>query len=90
MLFVPEMLNAVTHRLASAIYTKQEVDSESQSHNVLVIKTSFPDADDDYEMFDSYLCELLADLEELKRQAEMSVGDIERIDIQTRPAHYTD
>lgn len=84
MLFVPEMLNTITHRLASAIYTKQELDSEARSQNVLVIKTSFPDADDDYEMFDTYLCELLMDLEELKRQAEKSVGDVDRIDIQTR------
>lgn len=48
----------------------------------MVIETNFPEQDEDHG-FDSYLVDLLIDLEEIKKNAEDRVGKFDRIDIRT-------
>ncbi len=87
MMNLPQHVPGITHPLIRDIYLKKDFGPEDQRghHNedVLVIETVRPDADDDYEMFDSYLIDLLGDLQELQAQAEKKIGRFDRIDIRT-------
>ncbi len=84
MLHAPEKLHTITHPLVSSIYLRKDFDRRNgHPEDVLVIKTSFSDPDYDYETFDSYLVDLLLDLETLKKQAETCIGPFDRIDICT-------
>lgn len=75
----------VTHPLIADMYLKK--DFSHNNENVLVIEARNKrgtDGDDaQHESFDSYLIDLLTDLEDLKKQAERQVGGIDRIDIRT-------
>jgi hypothetical protein len=80
---VPERLS-VTHPLVASMYLKKGYgDSLHGREDVLVIKTNFDESEKEYENFDSYLMELLGDLNALREQAEKSVGHFDRIDIRT-------
>jgi hypothetical protein len=81
MMNVPEEMKSITHPLISSIYLKKDYGAEPGSQDVLVIKTNFDDVSDEYSDYDTYLMELLTDLDELKAQAEDSVGHFDRIDI---------
>lgn len=76
-----ESLN-ITHPLIAAMYLKRDFTKPSHE-NVLVIDTNFADSTEDHGAFDSYLTDLLLDLEDLKRQAEARVGKFDRVDIRT-------
>jgi hypothetical protein len=81
MLAIPDRLKSFAHPLVSSIYKK--MDYSTGSENVLVIETRFPDADEDEGSSDSYLMDLLLDLNNLKLQAESRLGHIDRVDIRT-------
>lgn len=76
-----EALN-ITHPLIAAMYLKRDFSAPKQE-NVLVIDTNFADSDEEHDAFDSYLTDLLLDLEDLKQQAEAKVGKFDRVDIRT-------
>jgi hypothetical protein len=80
MLAVPEQLHAVTHPMVASMYLKKDFSSLG-NEDVLVIQTNFSKHDNDYQDFDSYLTELLMDLNDLKRQAQDKIGHFDRIDI---------
>lgn len=82
MLAVPEQLNAVSHPMVTSMYLKKAYGS-SGDEDVLVIETNYSKSEEDYESFDSYLMDLLLDLNDLKRQAEDKIGHFDRIDIRT-------
>lgn len=76
-----EALN-ITHPLINAMYMKRDFTNPKHG-NVLVIDTNFADSDEEHDAFDSYLTDLLLDLEDLKQQAEAKVGKFDRVDIRT-------
>ncbi len=84
---VPEIVTGITHPLIGQIFHKKEYTGGeySKHQDVLVIETvrSGSYSGHGYENFDSYLLELLSDLEDLKMQAETKIGHIDRIDIRT-------
>lgn len=83
MLPVPEQLKGISHPLVSSICIRKGLGANNQEEDILVIDTRFPDDEKNKYMFDSYLMDLLVDLEELKKQAEQRVGKFDRIDIKT-------
>lgn len=83
MQFISERLKGITHPLVSSVRFKKSVGNDSHFENVLVIDTRFPDEDDDIDTFDSYLMDLLQDLEGLKNEAEKQIGKFDRVDIRT-------
>lgn len=80
MLFVSKNLNIV-HPLIASMYMKKDFLQNGSEQDVLVIETLFDKDEETGENFDSYLIDLLTDLEELKNQVETSVGSFDRIDI---------
>ncbi len=80
MLAVPEQLSAVTHPMVASMYLKKDY-GRTGDEDVLVIETNYSQSEEDYESFDSYLMDLLLDLNDLKRQAEDKIGHFDRIDI---------
>lgn len=81
MLAMPEKINAVCHPLINSMYVKHNVGGK----DVLVIETNFSQDKTDSDLYDSYLTELLFDLENLKdlAQAKTKSGHIDRVDIRT-------
>lgn len=72
---------SITHPLIANMYLKKDFGNDNQS--VLVIDTNFADSEENHEEFDSYLTDLLLDLEDLKKEAESRVGKFDRVDIRT-------
>lgn len=85
MLTVPQHVTNVSHPLVRDMYIKKDFGAGNYHEDVLVIETrlSGKNHQDDHESFDSYLVELLGDLDNIKSIAEESVGHIDRIDIRT-------
>jgi hypothetical protein len=83
MLSMSEKLQAITHPLVSSLYMRKDFGSNHRGEDVLVIEASFPRPDDDYRTFDSYLMDLLVDLEDLKGKVENQIGKFDRVDIRT-------
>lgn len=75
-------LKDIKHPLVSSLHMKKDF-VHGHSEDVLVIETDFPDEEEDYLSFDSYLTTLLLDLKDLKSQAENRVGKFDRVDIRT-------
>lgn len=78
MLNVPEEVKGLSHpRIASAFITKKA------DENILILEMhpDMIDAHANHDLFDSYLNEVLMDLEELKRRAEEQAGSVDHIDI---------
>ena len=77
-----DVIRTVTHPLVRSIYMKKDY-SRDRHHadNILVIETNFTQQQDDHEDFDSYLVDLLIDLQDLKNQAEKEIGLVDRVDI---------
>lgn len=74
----------ITHPLIAEIYCKKDFGLTGQGKEILVIETrQLKEANDNngYADFDSYLIDLLGDLQDLQSQAEEQVGEIDRIDI---------
>lgn len=78
-----DVIRTVTHPLVRSIYMKKDYHHDRNAENILVIETNFAqqEADSDHETFDSYLVDLLIDLQDLKDQAEKEIGAVDRVDI---------
>ncbi len=77
-------VTGISHPLISDMYLKKDFSSKKQ--NILVIRArSQGDNDEnlDHDAFDSYLVDLLTDLEELKNKVQKKVGKFSRVDILT-------
>lgn len=84
MINLPQHVSGITHPIVASMYLKKEYGHGHHQEDVLVIETKSKHKDaDDHELFDSYLIDLLTDLEDLKSQAEARVGKFDRIDIRT-------
>lgn len=81
MLALPDRLTNISHPLVSSMYKKRDFNAPDGLENVLIIETRLSDTDEHPQTSDSALMDLLIDLEDLKEQAEHSVGKIDRIDI---------
>ncbi len=79
MFAMPEKINAVCHPLIASMYVKHEM----AGSDVLIIETNFSQDKTDSDVYDSYMTELLFDLENLKEIAEEKAGHIDRVDIRT-------
>lgn len=79
-----DMVRTIAHPLVKSAYTKKDFSNSDRHHesSVLVIETNF-NSSDKHETgdFDTYLIDLLADLQELKDQAEKEIGTVSRVDI---------
>ncbi len=84
---MPQQISGISHPLVASMYFKKEFTHHHHPEDVLVIETTVKDddLDDDADntSFDTYLAELLTDLEGLKAKAEEQVGHIDRIDIRS-------
>lgn len=81
---VPEHVTGISHPMIREIYLKKDFGHSSLEHeDVLVIETMPHErgADVAHENFDSYLIDILADLDDLKMQAQSKIGHFDRIDI---------
>ena len=70
---VPEHVTGISHPMVREIYLKKDFGNGALKHeDVLVIETMphEPGEDPDHESFDSYLIDILADLDDLKMQAQ--------------------
>ena len=83
-------VSGITHPLVAEMYIKKgyapyDIGNEIPAEDILVIETYFERSEDqDYASHsDSYLFDLLADLEDLKSKAQQQVGHFDRIDIRT-------
>ncbi|MBI1301917.1 MAG: hypothetical protein GC137_09715 [Alphaproteobacteria bacterium] len=81
----PKIVSGITHPLVADMYLKKDFGSKKQ--DVLIIETKRQSDELDHDSFDSYLIDLLTDLEDLKAQAEKKVGFFDRIDIRTNFKH---
>ena len=73
----------ITHPLVRDAYLKKEALLSDHKSDVLVLEMTNDEHEADISGFDSYLIELLTDLEGLKNQAEGKIGHIDRVDIIT-------
>lgn len=74
-----DVIKTVAHPLVRSMYLKHDLNEGHQGEAVLVIETNF--AQQDVTGDDSYLVDLLIDLQDLKDQAEKEIGTINRVDI---------
>lgn len=68
------------------IYLKKDFGKGSLTHeDVLVIETTPHETGEnlDHESFDLYLIDILADLDDLKMQAQSKIGHFDRVDIRS-------
>lgn len=74
-------VTGVTHPLVADMYLKKD-HSQASDQDVLVIEALKHDNEEEhYDSFDSYMLDLLMDLEDLKQKAEKKVGRFDRVDI---------
>lgn len=72
----------ITHPSVRDAYLKTVSNPDhTKFEDVLVLETYHEDGKQELDGFDSYLIELLNDLEDLKNKAEAKVGHIDRVDI---------
>ncbi len=78
-----DVVKTVTHPLIRSMYMKKDYHHDNRHpESILVIETNFEQqSPGDHEHFDSYLVDLLIDLQELKDQAEREIGAVDRVDI---------
>lgn len=79
MFAVPEKIKGITHPLIADMYLKKDI----KNKNVLVISAHSHEEIDDYEDYDSYLIDLLSDLDVLKSKLEEQNNYFDRIEIRT-------
>lgn len=85
---VPEYVTGVSHPMIREMYLKKEfVNGSLQGGQDILVIEMFAEAGADekeHESFDSHLIDVLADLEDLKAQAESKMGHhFDRVDIRT-------
>lgn len=73
----------IHHPLVRDAYLKKEASTNNRGKDVLVIEARSDDEDMEFGGFDSYLYDLVTDLQNLKQQAEEQAGSIDRVDICT-------
>lgn len=83
MQIVPQTIHHIARPGIAAVYKKRDFTTNKHSEDVLVIETSFANDDDDHESFESFMTDLLIDLPDIKKQAELETGPIDRIDIRS-------
>jgi hypothetical protein len=87
MKIVPEHVTGVYHPMVREMYLKKDFGNglSNKAQDVLVIETvARPMHDDEaYDTFDSYLLDILGDLDDLKSQAQNKIGHFDRVDIRT-------
>ncbi len=85
MLDVPRNITGISHPLINEMYMKKDYSNPRGEQNVLVIQAKAHHEEDEYdhESFDSYLVEILTDLNDLKHRAELQIGHFDRVDIRT-------
>lgn len=72
----------ITHRSVRDAYLKTVSSVDHKGYeDVLVLETYHDEQKCELDGLDSYMIDLLNDLEDLKNQAEAKVGHIDRIDI---------
>ena len=78
-----DVIKTITHPLVRSIYMKKDYHLDRDADNILVIETNFGQqtTGNDTDNFDSYLVDLLIDLQDLKDQAEKEIGAVDRVDI---------
>jgi len=79
MFAVPEKIKGITHPLIADMYLKKDI----KNKNVLVISAHSHEEIDDHEDYDSYLIDLLSDLDVLKSKLEEQNNYFDRIEIRT-------
>lgn len=83
---VPQLIKGVSHPLVADMYLKRDNSDQRRYEDVLVIHTTVAEegmAESEFNSFDSYLIDLLTDLEDLKAHAEKQIGPFDRVDIRT-------
>ena len=84
MLQVPEHIRGFSHPLIESVFLKKDSsDNSKNKQNILLVDTIQFDADDDHEMFDSYLIELMDGLKELQAHVEKMGARCDRIDVRS-------
>ncbi|MBL4803567.1 MAG: hypothetical protein JKY71_01775 [Alphaproteobacteria bacterium] len=81
---VPQVIRGVSHPLVADMYLKRDSSDQRTFEDVLVIQTINREdgmAETEFNSFDTYLIDLLTDLEDLKAMAEQQIGHIDRVDI---------
>ncbi len=78
---ISQPVSGISHPLVADIYLKKDL--INKHNNVLVIEARNNENFNDHEEYDSYLIDLLVDLEDLKNKAQQKVGSFDRIDIRT-------
>ena len=73
----------IHHPLVRDAYLKREANPDGREEDVLVIEAGSDECDMEFGGFDNYLYDLVADLQDLKEQAEKQTGSIDRVDIGT-------
>ena len=81
MKIMPQEISAFAYPGIAAMYKKRDYHIDGNAEDVLIIETNFGDKGYEDRTFDSYMTDLLLDLESIKDQAEERVGHIDRIDI---------
>lgn len=76
-----DVVRTVVHPLVSSMYLKKDLSDDRCPENVLVIETNFHQQDGVDHNSDSYLMDLLIDLQDLKDKAEKEIGTVTRVDI---------
>lgn len=78
---IPQTKVGISHPHVRDAYLKKNLTPDRQKEDVLVLEMATDEHEADASSFDSYLMDLLTDLQSLKEQAEEKVGHIDRIDI---------
>lgn len=85
MKIVPEQITGIFHPMIREMYMKKDFGNglSGKAQDVLVIETVARPLDEDeaYDTFDSYLLDILGDLEDLKSRAQGKIGHFDRVDI---------
>lgn len=79
---IPQKITGISHPLVQDMYLKPGFDEKHRERNTLIIETKLENANG-HEDFDSYLIDLLTDLNDLQAKAKSEVGDFSHVDIRT-------
>ena len=72
---------SITHPLIHSAYLKQSSGADGCDEDVLVLEAYEENELREFDGSDTYLIDLLHDLQDLKEQAELKFGPIDRLDI---------
>ena len=85
MLRIAEKIKTIHHPAVSDIYLKREFDNDHKETDVLIIQAKLDKYDDneqsEHNAHDSYIIDILTDLNEISARAAAEVGHFDRVDI---------